>query len=133
MSIGDMTPCVGVWKPVVLLAPLVLLLGCSRGDDGARQSAESGGKQTRPSAAMSSDGKDAEDESLQFPAIPQIVEFYRMSGDVDYLLRVVVPDIRAYDTVYQRLTKAVSLSDVSSSFAMEEIKFTTALPLNYAQ
>ena len=73
MSIGDMTPCVGVWKPVVLLAPLVLLLGCSRGDDGARQSAESGGKQTGPSAAMSSDGKDAEDESLQFPAIPQIV------------------------------------------------------------
>ena len=65
--------------------------------------------------------------------IPEIVEFYRMSGDVDYLLRVVVPDIRAYDTVYQRLTKAVSLSDVSSSFAMEEIKFTTALPLNYAQ
>ena len=66
-------------------------------------------------------------------AIPEIVEFYRMSGDIDYLLRVVVPDIRAYDTVYQRLTKAVSLSDVSSSFAMEEIKFTTALPLNYAQ
>ena len=64
--------------------------------------------------------------------IPEIVEFYRMSGDVDYLLRVVVPDIRAYDTVYQRLTKAVSLSDVSSSFAMEEIKFTTALPLDYA-
>ena len=64
---------------------------------------------------------------------PEVVEFYRMSGDVDYLLRVVVPDIRAYDTVYQRLTKAVSLSDVSSSFAMEEIKFTTALPLNYAQ
>ena len=64
-------------------------------------------------------------------AIPEVVEFYRMSGDVDYLLRVVVPDIRAYDTVYQRLTKAVSLSDVSSSFAMEEIKHTTALPLSY--
>lgn len=65
--------------------------------------------------------------------IPEIVEFYRMSGDVDYLLRVVVPDIRAYDSVYKRLTQAVALSDVSSSFAMEEIKFTTALPLNYAQ
>lgn len=65
--------------------------------------------------------------------IPEIVEFYRMSGDVDYLLRVVVPDIRAYDAVYKRLTQAVALSDVSSSFAMEEIKFTTALPLNYAQ
>ncbi|MBV7542528.1 Lrp/AsnC family transcriptional regulator [Acidovorax sp. sic0104] len=65
--------------------------------------------------------------------IPEIVEFYRMSGDVDYLLRVVVPDIRAYDAVYKRLTRAVALSDVSSSFAMEEIKFTTALPLDYAQ
>lgn len=49
------------------------------------------------------------------------------------MLRVVVPDIRAYDSVYKRLTQAVALSDVSSSFAMEEIKFTTALPLNYAQ
>jgi Lrp/AsnC family transcriptional regulator len=65
-------------------------------------------------------------------AIPEIVEFYRMSGDVDYLLRVVVPDIRTYDTVYKRLIKAVPLSDVSSSFAMEELKFTTALPLDYA-
>ena len=64
--------------------------------------------------------------------IPEVVEFYRMSGDVDYLLRVVVPDIAGYDAVYQRLIKAVGLSDVSSSFAMEELKFTTALPLNYA-
>jgi Lrp/AsnC family transcriptional regulator len=64
--------------------------------------------------------------------IPEVVEFYRMSGDVDYLLRVVVPDIRTYDTVYQRLIQAVPLSDVSSSFAMEELKFTTALPLDYA-
>ena len=64
--------------------------------------------------------------------IPEIVEFYRMSGDVDYLLRVVVPDIRTYDTVYKRLIEAVPLSDVRSSFAMEELKFTTALPLDYA-
>ncbi len=64
--------------------------------------------------------------------IPEIVEFYRMSGDVDYLLRVVVPDIAAYDAVYKRLISSVELSDVSSSFAMEELKFTTALPLNYA-
>ena len=63
--------------------------------------------------------------------IPEIVEFYRMSGDVDQ--GMVVPDIRAYDSVYKRLTQAVALSDVSSSFAMEETKFTTALPLNYAQ
>lgn len=65
-------------------------------------------------------------------AIPEVVEFYRMSGDIDYLLRVVVPDIAAYDGVYKRLIGSVQLSDVSSSFAMEEIKFTTALPLDYA-
>lgn len=64
---------------------------------------------------------------------PEVMECYLMTGDADYLLRVVVPDIRAYDSVYKRLTQAVALSDVSSSFAMEEIKFTTALPLNYAQ
>lgn len=64
-------------------------------------------------------------------AIPEVVEFYRMSGDVDYLLRVVVPDIAAYDQVYKRLIADTQLSDVSSSFAMEEIKFTTALPLAY--
>jgi Lrp/AsnC family transcriptional regulator len=64
-------------------------------------------------------------------AIPEVVEFYRMSGEVDYLLRVVVPDIAAFDSVYQRLIKSVELFDVSSSFAMEEIKFTTALPLDY--
>ncbi len=64
--------------------------------------------------------------------IPEIVEFYRMSGDVDYLLRVVVPDIAAYDAVYKRLIRSVNLSDVSTSFAMEELKFTTALPLDYA-
>ncbi len=65
-------------------------------------------------------------------AIPEVVEFYRMSGDVDYLLRVVVPDIAAYDAVYKRLIGVVELADVSSSFAMEELKFTTALPLDYA-
>lgn len=65
-------------------------------------------------------------------AIPEVVEFYRMSGDIDYLLRVVVPDIAAYDRVYKRLTADTQLFDISSSFAMEEIKFTTALPLNYA-
>lgn len=65
-------------------------------------------------------------------AIPEVVEFYRMSGDVDYLLRVVVPDIAAYDKVYKRLIAGTQLFDVSSSFAMEELKFTTALPLTYA-
>src|ERR1044071_3057729 len=51
-------------------------------------------------------------------AIPEVVEFYRMSGEVDYMLRVVVPDIAAYDAVYKRLTASIELSDVSSSFAM---------------
>ena len=62
-------------------------------------------------------------------ALPEVVEFYRMSGDVDYLLKVVVRDIRAYDSFYKRLITTAPLSDVSSSFAMEQIKFTTALPL----
>ncbi len=65
--------------------------------------------------------------------IPEVVEFYRMSGDVDYLLRVVVPDIAAYDGVYKRLIKVAELFDVSSSFAMEQIKYTTALPTRYAR
>jgi Lrp/AsnC family transcriptional regulator len=64
-------------------------------------------------------------------AIPEVVEFYRMSGEVDYLLRVVVPDIAAYDAVYKRLIRDVTLADVSSSFSMEELKYTTALPLRY--
>ena len=63
--------------------------------------------------------------------IPEIVEIYRMSGDVDYLLKIVVPDIAGYDAVYKRLIKAVDLQDVSSSFAMEVLKSTTALPLDY--
>jgi len=65
-------------------------------------------------------------------SIPEVVEFYRMSGDVDYLLRIVVPDIAAYDGVYKRLIADTQLFDVSSSFAMEQLKFTTALPLRYA-
>ena len=52
-----------------------------------------------------------------------------MSGDIDYLLKVVVPDVSAYDRFYHRLIQRIDLSDVSSNFAMEEIKFTTALPL----
>ncbi|MGB2289179.1 MAG: Lrp/AsnC family transcriptional regulator [Candidatus Puniceispirillaceae bacterium] len=61
--------------------------------------------------------------------MPEVVEFYRMSGEVDYLLRVVVPDMAAYDRFYRKLIANVQLTDVSSSFAMEEIKYTTALPL----
>ena len=63
---------------------------------------------------------------------PEVVEFYRMSGEIDYLLRVIVSDIKAYDDFYKRLIGKVALFDVSSSFAMEQIKYTTALPLDYA-
>jgi len=62
-------------------------------------------------------------------AMPEVVEFYRLSGDTDYLLKVVVRDIAAYDGFYKKLIAAVPLSDVSSAFAMEQIKSTTALPI----
>ena len=65
--------------------------------------------------------------------IPEITEIYRMSGDVDYLLRVVVPDIDAYDAVYKRLISACEFLDVSASFALETIKYTTQLPLDYVR
>lgn len=65
--------------------------------------------------------------------IDEVVEFYRMSGDIDYLLRIVVPDIAAYDAVYKRVISAIELNDVTSSFAMECIKQTTALPLHYGE
>ena len=63
--------------------------------------------------------------------VPEVTEIHRMSGDVDYLMRIVVPDIDAYDTVYKRLIGAVECLDVSASFALETIKSTTALPLSY--
>ena len=61
--------------------------------------------------------------------IPEVVEFYRLSGDIDYLLKVVVADVSDYDRVYKKIISAAPLSDVSSSFAMERIKSTTALPI----
>ncbi len=64
-------------------------------------------------------------------SIPEVMEFYRMAGLTDYLLRIVVPDIAAYDRVYKRMINAADLGDVTSSFAMEQIKFTTRLPLDY--
>lgn len=63
--------------------------------------------------------------------IPEVTEIHRMSGEVDYLMRVVVPDIDGYDAVYKRLIGAVDFLDVSASFALETIKHTTALPLSY--
>ncbi len=63
-------------------------------------------------------------------AIPEVVEFYRMSGKVDYLLKIVVSDIPHYDRVYRKLIRLMSLYDVSSNFAMEQLKCTTVLPLS---
>ena len=60
---------------------------------------------------------------------PEVVEFYRMAGEYDYLLRVLVKDIPAYDQFYKRLISATALTDVTSNFAMEQIKWTTELPL----
>jgi len=62
-------------------------------------------------------------------AMPEVMEFYRMAGDVDYMLRVVVPDIAGYDGFYKKLIAAVPLKNVTSRFAMEKIKSTTALPV----
>ena len=62
-------------------------------------------------------------------AMPEVIEFYRMAGDVDYVLRVVVADMRSYDLYYKRLIGAVALKNVTSRFAMEKIKSVTALPV----
>ncbi len=66
-------------------------------------------------------------------AMPEVMEFYRMAGDVDYMLRVVVPDIAGYDGFYKRLIATVPLKNVTSRFAMERIKSTTALPIREAR
>jgi len=62
---------------------------------------------------------------------PEIVEAWRLTGDADYLLRIVVPDIETYDLVYQRMISRLEFSDVSSAIAMEEMKYTTAVPTKY--
>lgn len=63
-------------------------------------------------------------------AMPEVLGFWRMAGEYDYLMRVQVADMKRYDDFYKRLVNRVpGLSDVTSSFAMEQIKYTTALPL----
>ena len=64
-------------------------------------------------------------------SMPEILAVYRTSGDLDYLLRARVPDVAAYDALYQRLIRRVDLADVSASFVMQEVKDTTVLPLDY--
>ena len=61
--------------------------------------------------------------------IDEVVEFYRLSGQYDYLLKILAKDVADYDLVYKRIIKIAPLTDVSSSFAMERIKTTTALPI----
>ena len=63
-------------------------------------------------------------------AIPEIMEIYRMAGEMDYLLRVAISDMRAFDTLYKRLTDAVPIKNVTSHFSMERMKFTTAYPVD---
>lgn len=71
----------------------------------------------------------------QFHAVttdmPNVMEVHRMSGDIDYLVRAVAPDMNSYDDMYRELISRINLYDVSSSFSMETIKYTTALPLDY--
>jgi Lrp/AsnC family transcriptional regulator len=61
--------------------------------------------------------------------IPEIVEFYRLAGEVDYILKILIASVADYDRVYQQLISNIRISDVSASFAMEKLKFTTELPL----
>jgi len=63
--------------------------------------------------------------------ISEIVEAWRLTGDIDYLLRIVVPDVDAYDAVYKRLINRLEFADISSAIAMEEMKYTTAIPTDY--
>ena len=70
--------------------------------------------------------------SAHVRAIPEIVEIHRMSGDVDYLMKVVCPDMASFDRIYKRLISGAEFSDVSSTFSMETLKATTELPLDYA-
>lgn len=63
-------------------------------------------------------------------AIPEVMEVHRMAGEMDYLLRIAVADMAAYDALYKRLTDAVPIKNVTSHFAMERMKFTTAYPVD---
>lgn len=64
--------------------------------------------------------------------IPEVLEFYRLAGGIDYLIKAVVPDIVAYDALYKQMISKVELTEVTSMFAMEELKTTTEIPLRYA-
>lgn len=63
--------------------------------------------------------------------IPEVVEAYRLTGTVDYILKVVAPDMAAYDTVYKKMIQKLDFSQVNAMISMEELKFTTAIPTTY--
>ncbi|MGJ8559718.1 MAG: Lrp/AsnC family transcriptional regulator [Litorimonas sp.] len=71
----------------------------------------------------------ATDLAAAVDAIPEIVEFYRLAGEVDYILKMMIASVADYDRVYQQLISRVQINNVSASFAMEKLKFTTELPL----
>tara|TARA_B100002049_G_C15933166_1_gene313064 strand:- start:223 stop:699 length:477 start_codon:yes stop_codon:yes gene_type:complete len=77
------------------------------------------------------DGNWLDDFARHVSAFEEVVEFYRMSGEYDYLLKVLVQDMASFDHFYKRLVKGIDLNDVTSSFAMEQIKYDTALPLTH--
>ena len=64
-------------------------------------------------------------------SMQNVMEVHRLSGDIDYLMRSVVPDVQSYDEMYKEMIACIDLYDVSSSFSMEKIKYTTALPLDH--
>ncbi len=71
----------------------------------------------------------AREFAAKISTLPNILGVYRMSGEIDYLLRVVVSNIQEFDKFYKTLIETVALEDVTSSFVMEEIKHETQLPL----
>lgn len=77
------------------------------------------------------DGNWLEKFARHCSSFDEVVEFYRMSGEYDYLLKVLVCDMASFDHFYKRLVNGIDLNDVTSSFAMEQIKYSTAMPLNH--
>ena len=69
------------------------------------------------------------DTASPLPALPEVMEFHRMAGDIDYMLRVAVTDMQAYDAFYKKLIDTMPLKNVTSRFSMERIKSTTAYPI----
>ncbi|WP_296615370.1 Lrp/AsnC family transcriptional regulator [Sphingomonas sp.] len=69
--------------------------------------------------------------SKEIAALPAVVEFHRMTGEIDYLLKIVAPDLSAYNQIYRAIIRVADLTDVSATFSMEQLKFTTELPLDF--